>query len=148
MHRLFSTFQFAPRNHQDNDRGRPWSRARIGSRGSISLCAQTLQAPRRREGWVHPQFRMTCPTVMHEFSDDPKARPVYLHPQLVCDTGAVVRNCSCNRLSGDQPALPTDREAASRSVVGCGADPIGCAPVPSRPASDSRKVGVTRITPR
>jgi hypothetical protein len=31
-----------------------------------------------------------CVVFMHEFLDDMNARPVFLHPQLVCDGGAVV----------------------------------------------------------
>ena len=31
-----------------------------------------------------------CPVFMHEYSEDVSARPVFLHPQLVCDGGAVV----------------------------------------------------------
>jgi hypothetical protein len=31
-----------------------------------------------------------CPLFMHEYSDDENARPVFLHPQVLCDSAAVV----------------------------------------------------------
>jgi hypothetical protein len=54
-------------------------------------CIRNGEWERLDEVWAQQDvIGKACPTIMHEFSDDPAARAVYLHPQLVCDTGAVV----------------------------------------------------------
>lgn len=34
-----------------------------------------------------------CPMFFHSFGDEPQAKPIYLHPQMVCDAKTVVEFC-------------------------------------------------------
>jgi hypothetical protein len=54
-------------------------------------CIQAREWGRLDEVWAEQDVvGKACPVFMHEYSNDESARPVFLHPQLVCDGGAVV----------------------------------------------------------
>ena len=54
-------------------------------------CIKTQQWEQLDKLWLEQdQIGKACPLFMHEFSGEPGARPLYLHPQLLCDGRAVV----------------------------------------------------------
>ena len=54
-------------------------------------CIQSREWERLDEVWVEQDaIEKACPVFMHDYSDEVAARPVFLHPQLICDGGAVV----------------------------------------------------------
>jgi hypothetical protein len=54
-------------------------------------CIQAREWERLEVVWAEQDVvGKACPLFMHEYSDEMNARPVFLHPQLICDGGAVV----------------------------------------------------------
>jgi hypothetical protein len=55
------------------------------------MCIKGKEWERLEEVWAEQEIvGKACPIVMHEYSDEVSARPVFLHPQLVNDSAAVV----------------------------------------------------------
>jgi hypothetical protein len=54
-------------------------------------CIQARQWERLEEVWDEQDvIGKACPIFMHEYSDEVSARPVFLHPQIVNDSAAVI----------------------------------------------------------
>jgi hypothetical protein len=54
-------------------------------------CLQTRQWEKLEEVWAEQDvIGKACPTFMHEFTDEVSDRPVFLHPQIINDSAAVV----------------------------------------------------------